>query len=225
MRGHDVRIISSTHGPQTLERGRHHPPGLRLERAHQRLGRHAHGLAPLRPAGPGDARPRAVRRPPFPRAVRALPVAPAAALLDERQRRHVPRLLRLEPLVRVRQAHAPALRAEAPRPHRGQRGGTPLHRALLPGRLQGHPQRRRPAPLSATRHPSRAGATAPATSCSSAASRTARALMYLLQAYRQLRREGLDCRLLLVGAGPAGRRGRGATSPRASSAAWSCSGA
>ena len=31
----------------------------------------------------------------------------------------------------------------APRPDRGERGGPPLHRPLLPGRLQGHPERRR----------------------------------------------------------------------------------
>ena len=38
--------------------------------------------------------------------------------------------------------------------------------------------------------------------------------MYLLKAYRQLRKRGYDCRLLLVGTGR--RNGRsGATSPRA----------
>ena len=34
-------------------------------------------------------------------------------------------------------------RRAAPRPDRGQRRGAPLHRPLLPRRLQGHPQRRR----------------------------------------------------------------------------------
>ena len=46
--------------------------------------------------------------------------------------------------------------------------------------------------------------------------------MYLLKAYRQLRREGIDCRLLVVGAGRRSAR-CGATSPRGAWAAWSCS--
>ena len=60
---------------------------------------------------------------------------------------------------RALQGHARA----AARPDRGQRGGAPLHRPLLPGRLQGHPQRRRrralrrrrPARALAGRHPER----------------------------------------------------------------------
>ena len=60
--------------------------------------------------------------------------------------------------------------------------------SLLPGRLQGHPQRRRPAPLPERRSRSRATRTARSTSSSSAGSRAARALMYLLKAYRQLRK-------------------------------------
>ena len=130
-----------------LQRGRHHPPGLRLERAHQRVGRDAHRLPPVRPAGPGDAGPGAVRPHPLPRAVRALPVAPGAAALAGGERGHVPRLLRLEPVVRVRQADDGPLRVAAPRPHRGLRRGAPLHQPLLPGRVQGHPQRRGPARL------------------------------------------------------------------------------
>ena len=55
------------------------------------------------------------------------------------------------------------------------RGGAPLRRPLLPGRLQGHPERRRRRPLPAGRARSRAGRTAPGTSCSSAGSSHARA--------------------------------------------------
>ena len=51
----------------------------------------------------------------------------------------------------------------------------PLHRPLLPGRLQGHPQRRRRRPLPAAPCRSPAGRTGRATSCSSAASSRARA--------------------------------------------------
>ena len=147
VRGHDVRIISSTHGPQKSNEGDIIRLGYGWSVPTNGSVGHAHRVPPIWPAGPGDARPGAVRRAPFPRAVRALPVAPAAALLDQRERGHVPRLLRPEPLVRVRQADAPAIREEAARPDRGQRSGAPLHRALLPGRLQGHPQRRRPARL------------------------------------------------------------------------------
>ena len=39
----------------------------------------------------------------------------------------------------------------APRPDRGQRRGEALHRPLLPGRVQGHPERRRRRPLPAGR--------------------------------------------------------------------------
>ena len=67
-----------------------------------------------------------------------------------------------------------ALRQTAPRAHRRERRGAPLHRPLLPGRVQGHPQRRGPARSSRACHPSRAGATASPTSSSSGASRTAR---------------------------------------------------
>ena len=224
-RGHDVRIISSTHGPQRSSEG----DIIRLGYGwsvptNGSIGTltvsHRYGQLVER-----DARPRAVRHPPLPRAVRAVPVAADAAPLDERQRRHVPRLLGLQPLVRVRQAHAPALREAAPRPHRGQRGGTPLHQPLLPGRVQGHPQRRRPAPVSATRRPSRAGATASRTSSSSAASRAARASCTCCAPTTSCACEGLACRLLLVGARPAGGARRVATSPRASSAASRCSGA
>ena len=66
-------------------------------------------------------------------------------------------------------------RGAAPRPDRGQRGGPPLHRPLLPGRLQGHPQRRRHRRASPTPSRSRAGRTARRTSCSSAATSRARA--------------------------------------------------
>ena len=49
-------------------------------------------------------------------------------------------------------------------------------------------------------------------------------LTYLLKAYRQVRRDGIDARLLVVGAGPRSAR-CGATSPRGSSPGSSCSAA
>ena len=81
--------------------------------------------------------------------------------------------------------YAPALRARAgsclgrwpgpARADRGQRGGPALHRPLLPRRLQGDPERRRPGTASPTPSRSPAGRTAARTSCSSAASSPARA--------------------------------------------------
>ena len=86
--------------------------------------------------------------------------------------------------------------------------GPPLHRPLLPGRLQGHPQRRRhrrasqravplarwqdgtPNVLFVGRHEPRKG------------------LLDLLKAYRILRRTGCDGRLLVVGSGPQEREAR-----------------
>ena len=129
--------------PAALVRGRHHPDRRRLLDADQRLGRDAHVLAALHQPGPRDARARAVRPAPLPRAVRAVPVALPAARVDERQRGDLPRLRRLLAVVRARQPGHARPRGAAPRPDRGQRGRAPLHRPLLPGRLQGHPQRRR----------------------------------------------------------------------------------
>ena len=48
-------------------------------------------------------------------------------------------------------------------------------------------------------------------------------LLELLKAYRILRKTGCDCRLLVVGSGPARQARRGATSRPAGSAAWSSS--
>ena len=141
--------------PAALVRGRHHPPRDRLLGADQRLGRHADVLAALHRPGPADAGRGAVRPAPLPRAVRAVPVAVPAARIHERQRRDVPRLCRLLAVVRARQpGHARPCRP-APRSHRGQRRRPPLHRPVLPGRLQGHPQRRRCAALR-QRRPDRA---------------------------------------------------------------------
>ncbi len=129
------------------QRRRCHPLGLRLLRARQRLYGHAHHRPALYAHDPGHARAGEVRRAAFSRAVRALPVADGAARVEEREHRDLPRICRLESCLRVRPAHAATFRPPARRTHRRQRGRAPLHRVVLPGRLQGHPQRRRPAPL------------------------------------------------------------------------------
>ena len=62
-----------------------------------------------------------------------------------------------------------------PRPDRGLGGRAALRRALLPGRLQGHPERRRHRPVRSAPCRSPAGRTARRTSCSWAGSSPARA--------------------------------------------------
>ena len=137
--------------PPADVRGRRHPPRQGLLDADQRLGRDDHGLAALRLAGARAPRSRAVRRAPLPRAVRALPLARHPARVAERQHRHLPRLRRLVARLRVRLTGDAGLRGPAPRPDRRVGGRAPLHRPLLPGRLQGDPQRRRHRPLPAGR--------------------------------------------------------------------------
>ena len=210
--------------PAEVQRGRHHPPRLRLQRAHQRLGRHPHRLAAL--PGPG-ARPD--RR----------PSASTCSTSTSRSCRSCrPSAARLAS-VNVATFHAyagwsPAYEFSASgcsrgsrrapaRPDRGQRGGPPLHRPLLPGRLQGHPQRRRPVALR-VRPPHRALARrhaehpvrrplrdpqGPARTCSR---RTA-----------PLRRAGRACRLLVVGSGPQEREVRRYIADAAPPGASSCS--
>ena len=113
------------------------------------------------------------------------------------------------PVVRVRPAGAcGGYAAPAPRPDRGQRGRAPLHRPLLPGRLQGHPERRRRRPLPAGRARSRAGRTARANILFVGRFEPRKGLLDLLKAYRILRKTGCDCRLLVVGAGPQEREAR-----------------
>ena len=127
--------------------GRHPAHRGRVLDADQRLGRDADVLAALHHPGPAPARARALRPAPLPRAVRAVPVAVHAARIDERERRHLPRLRRLLAVVRARQPDDARPCRPPPRPDRGQRRGPPLHRPLLPGRLQGDPERRRHRPL------------------------------------------------------------------------------
>ena len=75
-RGPDPDLVPR---PPALVRGRRHPPGQGLLDAGQRLGRDDHALAALRLPGPRPAGAGAVRRPPLPRAVRAVPLARAPA--------------------------------------------------------------------------------------------------------------------------------------------------
>ena len=134
----------------------------------------------------------------------------------QRQRRHVPRLRRLEPGLRVRQAAA--WRRFARRLH-GRIAVSAAARhfidryfpgdyKVIPNGVDLHRYRRRASP-------SRAGATARRTSCSSAASRAARARCTCSRPTARCASAGLDCRLLLVAARAPGARGRAATSPRA----------
>ena len=163
--------------PRTPARvGRRHPPHRRrVQHAGQRVHGDADLLAALHRPGPRAARTRTVRPAPLPRAVRAVPVAVPVARVAQRQRRDVPRLRRVLAVVRARQPGDGWLRRPPPWPDRRQRGRAPLHRSVLPGRLQGHPERRRRAPVRRAPCRSPAGRTACPTCCSSGGSSRARA--------------------------------------------------
>ena len=210
--------------PAASVRGRHPAHRGRLQHADQRLGRDAHVLAALHQPGPRAAGPRAVRRPPPPRTVRPVPVAVPAARVEERQHRDLPRLCRLLAVVRARQPGHARPRRPAPRPDRGQRRRPPLHRPVLPGRLQGHPQRRRHPALRRGRARWRAGRTARRTCCSSVATSRARACSTCSR--RTASCAGPGSSTACSSSAP-GRRNakRGAMSPRAASRRSSSSGA
>src|SRR4051794_34721176 len=187
-RGHDVRIISSTHGPQRSSEGDiirlgygisvptngsvgtltvSHRYGDLVERVldderfdllhfHEpfvpflslQLLRHStsvnvatfHAYSGWSPSY--EFGKRMLQR--FARRLHGRIAVSAAARFHRRHRCPLPRLSGRESVVGVRQAHPPALRAAPPRPDRGRRTRPPLHRALLPGRLQGDPERGRP---------------------------------------------------------------------------------
>ena len=113
------------------------------------------------------------------------------APVDQRERRHVPRLRRL--LARRTSSGSRVMHGDAARLHGRiavSGAATPLHRSLLPGRVQGHPQRRRRRRASERPSRSRAGRTARRTSCSSAGSSRARACSTCSRRYRILRKTG-----------------------------------
>ena len=93
------------------------------------------------------ARARAVRPAPLPRTLRAVPVA---VMLRESQSVNIATFHAyggFSPAYEVGSRLLRPDRRQAGRPDRGECGRAPLHRPLLPGRLQGHPQRRRRRPL------------------------------------------------------------------------------
>ena len=208
-RGHDVRIISSTHGPQRSSEGDVIRLGYGFSVPTNGSIGHAHGLASLRASWSSemlererfdvlhfhepfvpflslhaaarlDAASTSPRSTPTPAGARPTSSASACSAASRR---------RLHGRIAVSAAARHFIDRYFPGDYKVIPNGVDLRR--LPGRAR----------------PSRAGATAPPTSCSSAASRAARALMYLLKAYRMLRKRGYDCRLLVVGARAPGARG------------------
>ena len=95
-----------------------------------------------------------------------------------------------------------------PRPDRGQRRRPPLHRPLLPGRLQGHPQRRRRRPAIAGAVPIARWQDGTQNLLFVGRHEPRKGLLDLLKAYRILRKTGCTCRLLVAGSGPQEREAR-----------------
>ena len=175
LRGHDVRILTSSHGLQRTSEG----DVIRLGKGFSMPANGSVGTITLSPRYVSQvrdaARARAVRRPPLPRAVRAVPVAHHPARVEEREHRDLPRVRRLLARLRVRVAGDARVRGAPPWPDRRLGRRPPLHRPLLPGRLQGHPQRRRRRPLPPRRPRRPLAGRHGRTSCSSAGSSPARA--------------------------------------------------
>ena len=207
LRGHDVRIITASHGPQRSSEGDIIRLGRRLLGADQRIGRHAHVLAAL----PEPDRRRcssasgSTCSTSTSRSCRSCRSSCCASRRASTSRRSTP-----TPASRRRTSSAagPAgPRGAAPRPDRGQRRGAPLHRPLLPGRLQGHPQRRRrralrqrrPARALAGRHPERPVRRPP---------RAAQGPARPAQGPPHPAQDRLEPRLLVVGSGPQEREAR-----------------
>ncbi len=132
-RGHDVRIISSTHGLQRSSEG----DIIRIGRGFSIPSNGSVGTLTVSPRFLSQVRD-VLRHEQFDLLHLHEPFVPFLSPVvlrefDERQRRHVPRLWRLQPRVRVCAAHARRVRTPAPRPDRGQRRGPPLHLPLLRG--------------------------------------------------------------------------------------------
>ena len=207
-RGHDVRILTASHGPQRASEGDIIRLGVGFSVPINGVRRHAHVLAALPGPDRRRARTRAVRPAPLPRAVRAVPVAVPAPRIDERQRRDLPRLRRLLAVVRVRQpGAAAATRRGSTAGSRSARppaiSSTASSRATTRSSRTASTSRRSPTP---SRSP--AGRTARRTCCSSGRHEPRKGLLDLLKAHRILRKTGSGHRLLVVGSGPQEREAR-----------------
>ena len=143
LRGHDVRIITASHGPQRASEG----DILRIGVGFSMPTNGSVGTLTFSPRYISQVR-ELLERERFDVLHLHEPFVPFLSLFllresTQRQRRDLPRLRRLLAVVRARQPGHARPRRPAPRPDRGQRRRAPLHRPVLPGRLQGHPQRRR----------------------------------------------------------------------------------
>ena len=208
LRGHDVRIITSSHGLQRASEGDIIRLGKGFSHAGQRLGRHADRLAALRVAGPGRARARAVRPAPLPRAVRAVPVADRAAASRAASTSRRSTRTRLLAGLRVRRA-----------------GCWPATSARLHGRIAVSARPRATSSTATSRATTRSSPTASTSTSTGAPSRSRagrtgrynilfvgrleprKGLLDLLKAYRLLRRVRLRLPAPDRGHRPAGARG------------------
>ena len=201
-RGHDVRIISSVHGPQRTSEG----DVIRLGYGFSVPANGSVGTLTFSPRYQRQVR-EMLERERFDVLHFHEPFVPFLSLVllresTEHQRRHVPCVRRLEPCLRVRQALPGEVRTEAAWTDRGQCGGAAFHRPLLPGRLQDHPQRCRRGRDWPMRQPIARYRDGTLNILFLGRFESRKGAMYLLKAYRQVRKRGIKCRLLLVGTGP-----------------------
>ena len=208
LRGHDVRILTSSHGLQRTSEG----DVIRLGKGFSMPANGSVGTITVSPRYVSQVR-ELLERERFDVLHFHEPFVPFLSLV----------ILRESKSVNIGTFHAyggwsPAyefgspgdegLRRAAPRPDRRLGGRAPLHRPLLPGRLQGDPQRRGRGPLPARRARSPAGRTGRANILFVGRFEPRKGVLDLLQAYRILRKTGCECRLLLVGGGPQEREAR-----------------
>ena len=155
LRGHDVRILTSSHGLQRASEG----DIIRIGKGFSMPVNGSVGTITLSPRFVSQVRDM-LEREQFDLLHFHEPFVPFLSpiilrALDERERRDLPRLRRLLAVVRVRQQGDEGRGGPAARADRRQRRREALHRSLLPGRVQGHPERRRRRPVPAGR-PARA---------------------------------------------------------------------
>ena len=150
------------HGLQRSSEGDVIRIGKGFSDADQRLRGHAHGVAPVTSAmsATSSTASASTCSTSTSRSCRSCPLATASRVAERQHRARSTPTAGFVPRVPVRQPRSCApMRPGSTAGSRSVGRGPPLHRPLLPGRLQGHPQRRGCRAFTSARSPSRAGRT------------------------------------------------------------------